>query len=117
FSTGVAANPVHSLLFGDIMSIHFSLQFHEWETPQDFFEGVDSLLQFEIDVAAKGQNAKLSEAMDALRQDWSLSPPYGRGIVKWMAKVFTANTSIAGLYYLERMLPISSYRSLRGNRG
>jgi phage N-6-adenine-methyltransferase len=89
------------------MSVHFSSKFHEWETPQDLFDRVDALLQFDIDLAANSQNAKLSryldEAMDALREDWScikrgwLNPPYGRGIIKWMAKAFASNTTIACL--------------------
>lgn len=66
----------------------------EWETPQDFFDGLNSIYQFTLDAAATWRNAKCkpfyTKMDNALKKDWPGSvwcnPPYGREIVKFVGK-------------------------------
>lgn len=39
-------------------NVHFRSQRHDWETPQDLFDELDSEFQFDVDVCATPQNAK-----------------------------------------------------------
>lgn len=67
-----------------------------WETPQDFFDKLDAIFQFETDVCAIDNNAKCknyySPAIDGLKQKWTgicwMNPPYGRDINKWIRKAY-----------------------------
>jgi len=60
----------------------------EWETPQDFFDELDKEFNFQFDVCATKENAKVgrfwNKDEDGLKQDWSkvsgwkwMNPPYG----------------------------------------
>ena len=65
-----------------------------WETPQDFFDGLDTEFCFELDVCALPENAKCDKYYspddDGLAQPWEgvcwCNPPYGRRIGAWVAK-------------------------------
>lgn len=68
----------------------------DWETPDWFFQKVNTEFKFTLDAAARADNTKcrrfLSEEDNGLEQDWSgeqvwLNPPYGRFITpKWVEK-------------------------------
>lgn len=70
----------------------------EWATPQDFFNRLDHVYEFQLDASASAKNAKcarfFSKKDDGLSQDWYpfrrvwLNPPYGRGIEHWMRKAW-----------------------------
>jgi len=71
----------------------------DWETPQSFFDQLNSKYHFSIDLAASDSNHKcaryFTEKDDALQQDWStmggamwLNPPYGRHIKDWVKKAY-----------------------------
>jgi phage N-6-adenine-methyltransferase len=73
----------------------------EWETPQEFFDKVNSEFAFTIDVCATKENTKCSKFItkeqDSLSKKWNgvcwMNPPYNRDIGKWMAKAYeTAQT-------------------------
>ena len=70
----------------------------EWSTPTAFFERLNIVWRFTVDVAADVANAKCARyydaAADGLKQDWSgervwCNPPYGRGIGDWVRKAAT----------------------------
>lgn len=77
---------------------HFSSSTDQWETPQDFFDALNTVFNFERDVCALPENAKCakyySPAEDGLKQPWSgviwLNPPYGKTIRLWMEKAAAA---------------------------
>lgn len=66
----------------------------EWETPNDFFQALNTEFHFDIDVCATEENKKVdrfySPEQDGLSQPWNgvvwCNPPYGRGIEKWVKK-------------------------------
>jgi len=69
----------------------------EWETPQDFFETLDTEFHFTIDVCAMPETAKCERYYtplhDALDRDWSneiawMNPPYNTEIRKWFRKAY-----------------------------
>ena len=70
-----------------------------WETPQDFFDKLNSEFKFEIDVCANKENAKCNNYFtlesDGLNQRWIgvcwMNPPYGREIKKWMKKAYESS--------------------------
>lgn len=74
----------------------FSSNKMDWETPQELFEQLDHKYNFDIDVAASCENAKLSNYFtiddDALSKEWYgnvfCNPPYGRQLGKWLAKAW-----------------------------
>lgn len=77
------------------MSVHFSSDSSEWETPQDLFDALDREYHFTLDPCASDTNHKcekyFTKEMDGLSQDWTndivfMNPPYGRGISKWVNK-------------------------------
>ena len=59
---------------------------HNWETPIDFFNKVDSFYKFNLDCCAENITAKVNNFYtvedDALSKDWNgviwCNPPYGR---------------------------------------
>ncbi|MDR8340050.1 adenine methyltransferase, partial [Acinetobacter baumannii] len=65
-----------------------------WSTPQDFFEKLDRVFNFDLDVCALPENAKceryFTPEIDGLKQEWSgtcwMNPPYGKEIIDWVAK-------------------------------
>jgi phage N-6-adenine-methyltransferase len=67
-----------------------------WETPQDFYDNLDKLFHFTLDVCADPTNAKaetfFTKEEDGLSQKWTrnvwMNPPYGRVIGKWIRKAY-----------------------------
>ena len=79
------------------MAIHFSSNSTVWETPQDFYERLNNVFQFDLDPCATSETAKcekyFTEYENGLLQDWSgrsvfVNPPYGRGVVNWVKKAY-----------------------------
>ena len=74
--------------------VMFSSKTDLWETPQDFFDKLDSEFHFNLDVCALPENAKCAAfytpEMDGLSQPWYgncwCNPPYGRQVGRWVAK-------------------------------
>ena len=74
--------------------VMFSSATDIWETPQNFFDLLDSEFKFDVDVCALPENAKCrnyyTPEMDGLRQKWEgvcwCNPPYGRKIGEWVKK-------------------------------
>lgn len=68
----------------------------EWATPQDFFDAMNALYRFDLDVCAAPENAKcarfFTKEQDGLAQEWGgkvwMNPPYGREIGKWVRKAY-----------------------------
>jgi len=66
----------------------------EWETPQDFFDILNKVCNFDIDVCATAKNAKcknyFNKEQDGLSKEWHgtawCNPPYGRDVEKWVKK-------------------------------
>jgi len=71
-----------------------SSETQEWETPQEFFDLLDTEFEFTLDVAATPENAKCKRYYtiqdNALWQPWDgvvfCNPPYGRLIGKFVRK-------------------------------
>jgi phage N-6-adenine-methyltransferase len=83
--------------------ILFSSRSDDWETPQNFFDKLNSEFGFQVDAAASPDNAKcavfFTKQMNGLAQEWSgkvvfVNPPYGKQMSKWMQKAF--ESSLAG---------------------
>ncbi len=80
----------------DKMAIHYSSDRPDWETPQDFFDTLNSEFGFETDVCATPSNTKCSRFFhpgdNGLIRHWSgvcwMNPPYGRQIGAWMRKAY-----------------------------
>ena len=80
------------------MSVHFSSKTNLWSTPEDFYEKLNNVFHFDLDVCATAENAKcdrfFTEETDGLNQYWTgnvwMNPPYGRGIGAWVEKAFLA---------------------------
>jgi phage N-6-adenine-methyltransferase len=77
------------------MNVHFSSETDLWSTPQDFFDKLNFIYQFNLDPCTDGKNSKCEDYFtkedDGLSQDWSgkrvfMNPPYGREIKQWMKK-------------------------------
>ena len=72
----------------------FSTGSTDWETPQDFFENLDQVFDFDIDVCATAANTKcekyFSREDNGLLKEWTgtvwCNPPYGRDVEKWVKK-------------------------------
>lgn len=78
------------------MSIHYSSEKQTWETPQDFFNSLNDIFNFNLDACAEHETAKVGNYFtvedDALIQDWRgivwCNPPYGREQIKFIDKAF-----------------------------
>lgn len=77
--------------------LFFSNKTDQWETPQDFFDQLDSEFHFTLDPCADEMNHKcdryFTKDQDGLKQDWSgevvfCNPPYGRKVGEWVEKCF-----------------------------
>lgn len=76
------------------MSVHFSSDKQTWETPQDFFNNLNRIFNFNLDSCAEHETAKVEKYFtvkdDALTQEWIGSvwcnPPYGREQIKFINK-------------------------------
>jgi phage N-6-adenine-methyltransferase len=74
----------------------FASGFSDWETPQEFFDAVDGMFHFDLDVCATRVNAKceryFTREEDGLLQTWNgvcwMNPPYGREISRWVKKAY-----------------------------
>ena len=78
-----------------------------WATPKSFFDKLNTIYNFNIDVCALPDNAKCEKyftpEIDGLSQDWLgtcwMNPPYGREIGKWIEKAYNeaqkVNTIVA----------------------
>jgi len=72
----------------------FSTGNTEWETPKEFFDILNGILKFDVDVCATAANTKceryFTKEIDGLTQDWIgriwCNPPYGRDIGKWISR-------------------------------
>ncbi|MFU0834105.1 MAG: phage N-6-adenine-methyltransferase [Lactiplantibacillus plantarum] len=78
----------------------FTSNKEDWETPQDFYDRLNTKYHFEWDLAASDDNAKCScyftRDDNSLEQDWEglsgnlfLNPPYGRELKLWVKKAAT----------------------------
>ena len=71
----------------------------EWETPREFFDAVDAVFHFTLDVCATRDNAKcgryFTKEEDGLTRTWSgvcwMNPPYGREISLWVRKAYESS--------------------------
>ena len=80
-------------------NVHFSSNTDLWETPQKFFDKLDAIYHFELDVCALPSNAKCKRfytpEQNALIQPWCgicwMNPPYGRGIGQWVKKAYDSS--------------------------
>lgn len=75
----------------------------EWETPQEFFDKIQSVYRLDIDVCATRENTKCvrwwDKKEDGLSKDWTgirawMNPPYGREIGKWVEKAAMGEAEI-----------------------
>jgi phage N-6-adenine-methyltransferase len=80
------------------MDVHYSSKNHTWETPQDFFDKLDSFFTFTLDSCAEEDTAKCisyyTKEDDALVQDWKADENFDTGIVKtieWYLKKYGIN--------------------------
>lgn len=87
-----------------ISHIMFSSKTDQWATPQCFFDKLNMIHNFDIDVCAANDNAKCSkfytQKENGLQKTWHLektkkgcpvcwmNPPYGRTIGQWIAKAY-----------------------------
>jgi phage N-6-adenine-methyltransferase len=76
----------------------------EWETPREFFDAVNAVYRFDLEVCATHANAKcgryFTKGENGLAQTWSgvcwMNPPYGREISLWVRKAYESSL-VAGL--------------------
>jgi phage N-6-adenine-methyltransferase len=74
----------------------FSSNTDLWSTPQDFFDKLNMVFKFTLDVCALPDNAKCSQYYtpdkNGLEQEWKgtcwMNPPYGREIATWVEKAY-----------------------------
>lgn len=74
----------------------FSSATDMWETPQTFFDKLNRVFRFNLDVCATPDNAKCPQYftpdMNGLEQSWQgvcwMNPPYGRDISRWVEKAY-----------------------------
>ena len=73
----------------------FSSKDQTWETPKEFFDKLNDVFDFSLDVCAVPETAKcenyFTPEIDGLAQKWGnnicwMNPPYGREQVKWIEK-------------------------------
>jgi len=78
-------------------NVHFSSESDEWETPQEFFDGLNEEFGFSLDPCATAENTKCERFYDkssnGLAMSWEgevvfMNPPYGREIGKWIRKAY-----------------------------
>ncbi len=74
----------------------FSSKTDMWETPQYFFDKLNVVFRFDVDVCAVEGNAKCKQYYtpddNGLLKSWQgncwMNPPYGRGIDAWITKAY-----------------------------
>jgi phage N-6-adenine-methyltransferase len=80
-------------------NVHFSSATDLHATPQAFFDRLNDIHGFTLDVCSLPENAKCecfyTPCQDGLKQQWHgvcwMNPPYGRGIGHWMQKSHEAS--------------------------
>lgn len=84
----------------------FSSKTDQWETPQDFYDGLNAEFGFTLDPCADENNHKCekyyTKETDGLSQCWDgervfCNPPYGREIGIWVRKCYLHGTSENGI--------------------
>lgn len=106
-----------------------------WETPQDFFDGLNKEFNFTLDPCATPETAKCKKFYtkedDGLKQDWSgervfCNPPYGTAIKDWVKKCWEEaqndNTLVVMLipartdtiYFHKYIYPLAEIRFIKG---
>ena len=83
------------------MDVHYASEKQTWETPQDFFDLMDTEFHFDVDVCAEDETAKCNIYYtvddDGLSKEWNrtcwMNPPYGREIGKWMKKAYESSVN------------------------
>lgn len=87
-------------------NLMFSSATDEWETPQAFYDELNSESHFTMDVCATPENAKcdryFTREQDGLSQNWTgetvfCNPPYGREMPKWIEKCAKHGLSGGGI--------------------
>ena len=81
------------------MEVHYSSKKHTWETPQDLFDKLNEIFNFNLDSCAETDTTKClnfyTKEDDALTKDWKgvvwCNPPYGREQTKFVLKVYEAS--------------------------
>jgi site-specific DNA-methyltransferase (adenine-specific) len=89
----------------------FSSASDEWETPQEFFDALDSVFHFTLDFFATSDDAKcgrhFTKDENGLRRIWSgvcwMNPPYGRDISLWIKIAY--ESSMTGRTVVVSLLP------------
>lgn len=87
------------------MNVHFSSKTVEWETPQELFDQLNNEFNFQFDVCASKENAKVGRFWrkddDGLSKNWKeikgwkwMNPPYGREIGKWVKKAAESGKTV-----------------------
>ncbi|HWQ61654.1 MAG TPA: DNA N-6-adenine-methyltransferase, partial [Negativicutes bacterium] len=74
----------------------FSSATDQWETPQDLYDFLDAMFEFNLDPCALPMNAKcdrfFTPKQDGLKQPWEgrvfMNPPYGKEIKRWVQKAY-----------------------------
>ena len=80
----------------------------EWETPKDFFQIINRVFKFNLDVCATKENTKckryFTPEVDGLAQKWTgtvwCNPPYGHDVVKWVKKAHESHKQGATIVML-----------------
>ena len=88
--------------------VMFSSATDNWETPQDFFDKLNSEFHFDLDVCADEINHKCdkyyTKQQDGLTMPWKgivwCNPPYGREIGSWVRKALFASVDGATVVML-----------------
>jgi phage N-6-adenine-methyltransferase len=74
----------------------------EYGTPKDFFDKLNKIFRFSLDPCTTKDNPLGTERFftqkeDGLRQEWNgntfINPPFGKGIDKWLYKMWYSNLS------------------------
>ena len=97
------------------MDVHYASEKQTCETPQDFFDLMDSEFHFDVDVCAEDETAKCNIYYtvddDGLSKEWNrtcwMNPPYGREIGKWMKDFYNYKT------YIQAGLQMKVWRTLK----
>lgn len=87
-------------------AVMFSSSTGEHETPQDLFDQLNEEFHFNLDPCATAKNAKCKNYYtikeDGLSRSWHgqtvfVNPPYGKGVVDWIAKAVSEYATVVML--------------------
>lgn len=75
-------------------NVFFSSKTEEWATPNYFFNRLNEIFHFDLDVCATDENHKCekyyTKEINGLEKEWYgnvwVNPPYGKNITKWFEK-------------------------------